>query len=148
MNYTIHRIVSDDSDHKALPVIKDTTAMPMVDEGRSSMGAYDHAIDAASTIPCAELSDSELVMLVLARLNKGENSNIRDYPLFSLWVLLDEELTSRGQEKLESTTVKGETVDYHSVWGDDDEIVVDKEYAYAEEDEDEFALFDSQDWEG
>ena len=53
MNYSIRRIVSDYSDHKALPVVKDTTAMSMVDEGRSSMGAYDHAIDAASAIPCA-----------------------------------------------------------------------------------------------
>jgi len=55
---------------------------------------------------------------------------------------LDEELSSRGQDKMESTTVKGETVDYHSVWGDDDEVVmVDKEYAYAEEDE-EFTVDD------
>jgi len=126
--------------------IKDSDAMPMVDEGRSS--SYNHAIESAGNIPCANLSDSELVMITLARLNKGINSNIRDYPLFSLWVLLDEELTSRGQQKLESTTVKGETVDYHSVWGDDDEIVVDKEYEYAVEDEEEFALFDSQDEEG
>jgi len=126
--------------------IKDSDAMPMVDEGRSS--SYNHAIESAGNIPCANLSDSELVMITLARLNKGINSNIRDYPLFSLWVLLDEELTSRGQQKLESTTVKGETVDYHSVWGDDDEIVVDKEYAYAVEDEEEFALFNSQDREG
>jgi len=44
--------------------------------------------------------------------------------------------------------VKGEIADYHSVWGDDDEIVVDKEYEYAVEDEEEFELFDSQDWEG
>jgi len=121
------------SAHKIVSKV-DTTAMPMVDEGRSLSSAYDHVIESASAIRCADLSDSELIMVVLARLNKGINSNIRDYPLFSLWVLLDEELTSRGQDKMESITVKGETVDYHSVWGDDDEVVVDKEYAYAEED--------------
>jgi len=144
MDSSIRRL---DSDHWPVS-LKDNDAMPMVDEGRSSTGAYNHAIESAGNIPCANLSDSELVMITLARLNKGINSNIRDYPLFSLWVLLDEELTSRGQQKLESTTVKGETVDYHSVWGDDDEIVVDKEYEYAVEDEEEFALFDSQDEEG
>jgi len=142
MDSSIRRL---DSDHRPVG-IKDSDAMPMVNEGRSS--SYNHAFEAAGNIPCANLSDSELVMITLARLNKGINSNIRDYPLFSLWVLLDEELTSRGQQKLESTTVKGETVDYHSVWGDDDEVVVDKEYEYCLEDEEEFALFDSQDWEG